>query len=58
MKALLLLLGLTVAQSDMSPLPVNLQCGIPPIPPIGCDRDDAVCVCDRNGNCQWLWQCD
>lgn len=30
-------------------------CGIPPIPPIGCQM---FCQCDQNGNnCQWFTLC-
>lgn len=35
----------------------NIQCGIKPIAPLGCQSSDAVCVCDRNGNCEWEWHC-
>jgi hypothetical protein len=36
---------------------VNLSCGIPPIPPVGCKV--GACVCDRNGrNCQWTFICN
>jgi hypothetical protein len=35
---------------------VNLACGIPPIPPIGCRVGQ--CVCDQSGRfCQWQFVC-
>lgn len=34
-----------------------LGCGIKPIAPIGCTSDDAVCICDNNGNCEWMFVC-
>jgi hypothetical protein len=34
----------------------SLKCGIPPIPPIGCQVGD--CVCDQYGNnCRWTFVC-
>lgn len=36
----------------------NWQCGARPVAPIGCTWDDAVCVCDNSGNCQWMFFCD
>lgn len=34
----------------------NLQCGITPITPIGCET--AICVCDEDGdNCKWEFIC-
>ena len=33
----------------------NMQCGIKPIPPIGCSSSNAVCQCDSSGNCQWVF---
>ena len=36
---------------------VNLSCGLPPLPPIGCQV--GACVCDQNGNnCQWTFICN
>ncbi len=36
---------------------VNLSCGIPPLPPLGCKVGD--CVCDQSGqNCQWTFVCN
>jgi hypothetical protein len=35
--------------SDGGALAHSLACGIPPIPPIGCDNPH--CVCDAYGNC-------
>jgi hypothetical protein len=35
----------------------NLQCGIPPIPPLGCRV--GACMCDQYGrNCQWTFVCN
>ena len=35
----------------------NINCGIPPIPPIGCQVGD--CVCDQTGrNCRWTFRCN
>jgi hypothetical protein len=28
-----------------------IQCGLAPLPPLGCSRGDAVC--DANGSCHW-----
>jgi len=42
------LMGVGAAQANMS-------CGIPPIPPVGCQ---AVCFCDDDGNCSWGFICD
>lgn len=33
----------------------SLQCGIKPIPPIGCSSADAMCICDEDGNCYWVF---
>lgn len=33
-------------------------CGFKPFPPLGCDRDDAVCICDEDGDCNWIFICD
>lgn len=34
----------------------QVQCGIPPIPPVGCRV--GPCVCDANGdNCHWEMIC-
>jgi len=53
MQMLIVLLGLSV---PYTPIPVNLSCGIPPIPPIGCVV--GACQCDQNGaNCRWTFIC-
>lgn len=59
LSVLLVVVGLAVTPPDHSPLPqpVNFKCGLKPLPPLGCDSDNAVCVCDRNGNCSWQFQC-
>lgn len=34
----------------------NINCGIPPIPPIGCRV--GACICDQTGTrCQWTFVC-
>lgn len=36
--------------------PININCGIPPIPPIGCRI--GPCQCDASGRfCQWTFIC-
>lgn len=35
----------------------SLGCGMQPYPPFGCYSDDAVCICDSNGQCEWTWIC-
>lgn len=33
-------------------------CGLRPLTPLGCDRESARCVCDKNGrNCHWQFEC-
>jgi hypothetical protein len=58
--ALVFLGGITgqeVPQSVRPLHPVNLNCGIRPIPPIGCQV--GPCVCDQTGtNCQWQFICN
>lgn len=38
--------------------PVNAQssinCGFAPFKPLGCPNGYWQCVCDANGNCQWV----
>jgi hypothetical protein len=53
MKMMVLLFALSGLGADQSVVPVNINCGIPPIPPIGCSSEDATCVCDEDGNCRW-----
>ncbi len=31
------------------------SCGLKPLAPIGCH--DAVCYCNAEGYCQWIWEC-
>ncbi len=33
----------------------SIKCGIKPIPPIGCSSASAQCVCDADGNCNWVF---
>ena len=35
----------------------SLECGIKPIPPIGCSSENAVCVCDESEECEWKFVC-
>lgn len=36
---------------------ININCGIPPIPPIGCRV--GACMCDQSGrNCRWTFVCN
>lgn len=50
--------ALLLKPRPMTPVQMaNFNCGIPPIPPIGCDSDDAVCVCDAEGRCSWQFNC-
>lgn len=38
-------------------IPVNINCGIPPIPPIGCKV--GACMCDQSGrHCEWTFVCN
>ena len=57
MKTLALLFFLSGIGSNQSIPVANINCGIKPIPPIGCDSDDARCVCDAEGNCEWVFDC-
>jgi hypothetical protein len=56
MTTIALLLGLTLPQPNASLIPVNMACGIPPIPPVGCKIGD--CVCDETGRCRWTFVCN
>jgi len=33
----------------------SLACGARPIPPLGCKRENAVCICDEDGECYWAF---
>jgi hypothetical protein len=35
----------------------SIQCGIRPIPPIGCKMNSARCVCNAQGQCDWVFDC-
>lgn len=38
-----------------------LACGIEPMEPLsmmGCRHAKAVCVCDSDQNCNWVWICE
>jgi hypothetical protein len=55
MKRLLLAMSLC-ATLMTGPAPAqNLSCGLMPIPPVGCSRSNAQCVCDASGRCQWVF---
>lgn len=63
MKKLILavLIAIPISVFLLAQKPANsstVQCGIKPIAPIGCKSSDAVCVCDADGNCQWVFYCD
>lgn len=32
-------------------------CGIRPLAPVGCHWRDAMCVCDKDHNCEWVFVC-
>lgn len=34
-----------------------LACGLKPLEPLGCWGGEAVCVCNSNGDCDWVWIC-
>lgn len=41
---------------DGSMMKVNMACGLPPLPPLGCQV--GACVCNQYGqNCQWTFVC-
>lgn len=41
---------------NYTPIPVNLSCGLPPLPPLGCRNP--TCICDQTGQrCSWQFQC-
>lgn len=46
MKKIILLLALGCVLKPLEPLP-----------PIGCDRLKAVCICHSTGDCHWEWIC-
>lgn len=33
----------------------TLECGLPPLPPLGCSGVEPVCVCDGDGDCDWVF---
>ena len=35
----------------------SLQCGLKPLPPVGCKSENARCICDPEGNCHWEFDC-
>ena len=34
----------------------NLKCRLKPIRSVNC-KGNAICACDANGNCAWVWNC-
>lgn len=58
--ALVGLVGSDVAAPSMNesePLQMSMNCGIAPIPPIGCRVGQ--CVCNGSGsNCRWTFVCN
>ncbi len=34
---------------------VYANCGLPPLPPLGCSG--GYCLCDGDGNCTWVFNC-
>lgn len=59
MKSIIVALAL-IAQPVPNQTPiqkVNINCGLPPLPPIGCSV--GACQCDASGeNCQWTFNCN
>jgi hypothetical protein len=48
--------GNEVPQTVRPVTPVNFSCGLPPIPPMGCQL--GPCVCDQTKtSCQWQFIC-
>jgi len=35
---------------------ICLGCGIMPIPPLGCKKENAKCVCNADGECSWIFE--
>lgn len=56
MKTLLLLTLLAGTSAPVYVVPANIQCGLPPLPPLGCRL--GPCVCDAYGNCHWQFYCN
>ena len=46
------LLGLAAPASADS-----FACGLKPMTPFGCASGYAVCTCDAQGNCKWVFIC-
>jgi hypothetical protein len=56
---LLAALILFPAQLLISPVSAqSIKCGAQSLPPLGCKYDSGRCVCDQNGNCQWVYDCN
>jgi|HubBroStandDraft_6_1064221.scaffolds.fasta_scaffold32211_5 hypothetical protein len=55
MIALAIVSGVTIASPVYAQ---SLQCGLKPLPPVGCKSEKARCICDADGdNCQWEFVC-
>lgn len=53
MKKLLMILLIILPMNANASMGYN--CGIKPIPPIGCTFEQTVCSCDSQRNCQWIF---
>ena len=54
MKTLILVLMLAAFSGPA--LAISMECGLPPLPPLGCEV--GPCVCDENGdNCHYIMIC-
>lgn len=53
----LILLAVTALTLTAGTAYANFQCGIKPLPPLGCEWSDAQCVCS-GGHCEWVFICD
>ena len=52
---ILTLMFIVVANMVGSARAQIVQCGIPPLPPLGCKNPR--CVCDTSGHCHWEFDC-
>jgi hypothetical protein len=56
--AIALMVTLIVLAFIVVPAKANgFNCGLRPLPPIGCSAADAHCECDGDGNCRWVFDC-
>jgi hypothetical protein len=56
--AAIMLVGIqaSLAVSPAAAQPI-VYCAVPPVPPVGCAREKARCICDTNSRCQWYYDC-